>query len=276
MRSGRAPGVPLAHGRGQISLVHGRAGRAAVGRMGDLAQQPRRLPGGDISHVLARHGHDTGRPSAAGTICCTAADRAPPPIRKIRLTGTPASSSASTASARTQSRPSTAARARCSRCAVASVIPCSAPVASGLLGCPLAVRYGTSASPPAPAGAFRPARRAGHGRRQQPGRRVEHAGGVERAHRGRCWPVAKTKPAIVPVGPRSGTALTAQATPDVPIETITSRGSAPRPSTAAALSPAPDRAPGRQGRCRRLPGRREHLGQRRRRPGPHASSGSRR
>jgi hypothetical protein len=56
---------------------------------------------------------------------------------------------------------------------------------------------------------------------------------------GRCSPVAEANPATVPVGSAVGTSLTAQATPDVPIDTTTSPGRAPSPSAAAALSPAP-------------------------------------
>ncbi len=51
--------------------------------------------------------------------------------------------------------------------------------------------------------------------------------------------MAEANPAIVPVGSAVGTSLTAHATPDVPIDTTTSPGTAPSPSAAAALSPAP-------------------------------------
>ena len=51
--------------------------------------------------------------------------------------------------------------------------------------------------------------------------------------------MAEANPATVPVGSAVGTSLTAQATPDVPIDTTTSPGRAPSPSAAAALSPAP-------------------------------------
>jgi hypothetical protein len=43
----------------------------------------------------------------------------------------------------------------------------------------------------------------------------------------------------MPVGSAAGTSLIAETTPDVPIETITSPGSAPTPSAAAMLSPVP-------------------------------------
>ena len=46
-------------------------------------------------------------------------------------------------------------------------------------------------------------------------------------------------PATNPASSRTGSAVTAATTPEVPIETITSPSSAPRPSAAAALSPRP-------------------------------------
>src|SRR3990170_7571076 len=71
------------------------------------------------------------------------------------------------------------------------------------------------------------------------------------ATRGRKLPVASAKPATAPDGSAMGRSATAKTVPDVPIETTTSPGAAPRPSAAPALSPAPgatrmpDGTPGR-------------------------------
>src|SRR3990170_4217851 len=73
------------------------------------------------------------------------------------------------------------------------------------------------------------------------------------ATRGRKLPVASAKPATAPDGSAMGRSVTAKTVPDVPIETTTSPGAAPRPSAAPAVSPAPgatrmpDGTPGRGG-----------------------------
>ena len=56
---------------------------------------------------------------------------------------------------------------------------------------------------------------------------------------GRNRPVASAKPATAPDTSPTGCSATAQATPDVPIESTTSPTTAPSPSAAAALSPVP-------------------------------------
>src|SRR6266702_4513554 len=56
---------------------------------------------------------------------------------------------------------------------------------------------------------------------------------------GRNRPVASANPATAPDGSAAGTWLTANAVPEVPIETTTSPGSRPRPSAAPMLSPVP-------------------------------------
>ena len=56
---------------------------------------------------------------------------------------------------------------------------------------------------------------------------------------GRNAPVASANPATMPVASAVGAAEIAETTPEVPIETATSPGRMPKPSAAAALSPAP-------------------------------------
>ena len=51
--------------------------------------------------------------------------------------------------------------------------------------------------------------------------------------------MASANPAMVPVGSAAGISVTANAVPEVPIETATSPGSRPRPSAAPMLSPVP-------------------------------------
>jgi pyruvate/2-oxoglutarate dehydrogenase complex dihydrolipoamide acyltransferase (E2) component len=51
--------------------------------------------------------------------------------------------------------------------------------------------------------------------------------------------VASANPATVPVGSVIGVVETMETTPEVPMETTTSPGSAARPRAAAALSPVP-------------------------------------
>ncbi len=68
---------------------------------------------------------------------------------------------------------------------------------------------------------------------------------------GRNRPVASANPAIAPVASAVGVSLTAKTVPEVPTEITTSPAAAPRPSAAAALSPAP--GPSRIGPARRDP-----------------------
>src|SRR2546430_4941772 len=56
---------------------------------------------------------------------------------------------------------------------------------------------------------------------------------------GRKRPVASAKPATEPEGSAAGTDVTANAGPQVPIDTATSPGARPRPSAAPLLSPVP-------------------------------------
>src|SRR3954466_7514861 len=56
---------------------------------------------------------------------------------------------------------------------------------------------------------------------------------------GRWLPVASANPATVPGGSATAVMVTAETTPEVPMETTTSPGRAARPSAAAALSPVP-------------------------------------
>jgi len=109
-------------------------------------------------------------------------------------------------------------------------------------------RYGTSTSPPAPAGAARaralrpawstPSIRAAASRTREA--LSVHASG-------RKAPVASAKPVTRPLGSAVGVAEIAETTPEVPIDSATSPSTMPRPSAAAALSPAPPPARPRPG-----------------------------
>ncbi len=56
---------------------------------------------------------------------------------------------------------------------------------------------------------------------------------------GRKRPVASANPAMAPDGSAAGTVVTANAVPEVPIDTATSPGCRPSPSAAPMLSPVP-------------------------------------
>ena len=170
----------------------------------------------------------------------TASDRAPPPISNTRAGARPCPTMRSAASASEASSASTAARATFSLLALRVVIPRSAPVAPGRSGVRSPSRYGSRVIPPAPGSAATASA-------DSPSRSVPSIEAVALSTRpalivhtsGRNRPVASANPATAPDGSAAGTSVTANAVPEVPIDTATSPGCRPSPSAAPMLSPVP-------------------------------------
>ena len=127
--------VPLAHAgrRRRLELPGAPAGPSPAARPPPDSTQAawRAAPSATYS---PGGGTSTGRPKMPGASCCTAGDRAAPPISSTRSTATPCATTASMPSASPQSRPSTAARAQYAGVDVRSVSPCTEPVARGRFG----------------------------------------------------------------------------------------------------------------------------------------------
>ena len=78
---------------------------------------------------------------------------------------------------------------------------------------------------------------------------------------GRNRPVASANPATAPDGSSAGTSLTANAVPEVPIDTATSPGRSPSPSAAPMLSPVPADTAAPHAVCPTISPGRRHPGQ---------------